>query len=375
MHIPYCAQKCAYCDFNSYAYSRRADHTAFVAALEREMAARAAALAPDVTVPTVFVGGGTPTLLPAELLERVIRRVRELFPVAPGVEFTIEANPGTVDVAGEKLARACAAGANRISFGVQSFDDDLLRRLGRFHTAAEVYQAVEQARRAGFGNLNLDLMYGLPGQTPADFHHTLAEAIRLQPEHISAYSLIIEEGTAFFRLHEQGLLSLPPEEDEDAMDAMARGLLAAAGYQQYEVSNYARPGYRCRHNLVYWQNGEWLGLGPGAHSHLGNRRSWNLYAPAAYIQALASGRLPDGGAEEADPAGHMAETMILGLRTLDGVAEDEFRRRYGRPLAEVYGEVGARLERDGLLDRSGGAWRLTPRGLRLGNRVWVEFLP
>lgn len=375
LHIPYCAQKCAYCDFNSYAYSRRDDQAAYVAALEREMELRAAALAPDVTVPTVFVGGGTPTLLPADLLARVIRRTRELFPVEPGAEFTIEANPGTLDVEGEKLALARAAGANRLSFGVQSFRDDLLRRLGRFHTAEEVYRAVAQARQAGFANLNLDLMYGLPGQRPDDFRESVEQAIRLAPEHVSAYSLMVEEGTPFFRLHEHGLLPLPPEEDEEEMDALARDLLARAGYEKYEVSNYARPGYQCRHNLVYWRNEEWLGLGAGAHSHLGNRRFWNLSLPAEYIAALQAGRLPEDGTEEIDRPGEMAETMMLGLRTLAGVTEERFARRFGRSLDEVYGPVGARLEQDGLLDRSGGAWRLTPRGLRLGNRVWAEFLP
>ncbi len=375
LHIPYCARKCGYCDFNSYAGTRPDDQEAYVAALEREMELRAAALAPDVTVPTVFVGGGTPTLLAAELLARLIRRTGELFPVEPGAEFTVEANPGTIDLAGEKLGQARAAGANRISFGVQAFQDALLRRLDRLHSAGEAVQAVTAARQAGFTNLNLDLMYGLPGQTPEDFRRTVQQAIALGPEHVSAYSLIVEEGTPFFRLYEQGELSLPGEEDEDDMDALAWGTLAQAGYAKYEVSNYARPGYECRHNLIYWRNEEWLGLGAGAHSHLAHRRAWNLYRPDDYIRTVQTGVLPEAGAEEIDPTGEMAETMMLGLRTLAGVTEARFAGRFGRTLTDVYGTVGTRLERDGLLDRSGGAWRLTRRGLRLGNRVWAEFLP
>lgn len=394
LHIPYCAQKCGYCDFNSYAFSRRDDHERYLRALEREMERYAALLDETVTVPTVFVGGGTPSLLPADLLERLIRRVYELFPVAPGAEFTVEANPGTLDTEGEKLARARQAGANRVSFGVQAFQDHLLRRLGRLHTVQEVYEAVAAARRAGFANLNLDLMYGLPGQKVADFEESLRAAVGLGPEHISAYSLMIEEGTAFYRLYQEGRLPLPPEEEEEEMDRLAEAVLGAAGYERYEVSNYARPGYRCQHNLNYWRNGEWLGLGAGAHSHLlsplprdaagevpgavglppGEVRLWNLALPAEYEAAVAAGRWPLAGGEAIDLKGQMEETMILGLRTREGVGEEEFRARFGRELREVYGPVGERLEREGLLDRSGGRWRLTPRGRRLGNRVWAEFL-
>lgn len=380
VHIPYCPQKCGYCDFNSYAFSQREDHEAYVDALEREMALWAARLGPDVTVPTVFIGGGTPTLLPAGLLERVIRRVFDFFPVQPGAEFTLEANPGTVDVADDKLARARAAGANRISFGVQAFQDHLLRRLGRVHTVEEVYQAVAAARAAGFANLNLDLMYGLPGQTPADFRESLGRAVALGPEHISAYSLILEEGTGFWRLHQQGLLPLPDEDTEEEMDRLARELLPAAGYERYEISNYARPGFRCRHNLVYWRNGEYLGLGAGAHSCLQLdpplvRRFWNEYRPADYVAALRAGRLPVAGGEDVDLPGQMAETVILGLRTLDGVDAAAFAARFGRTLDQVYGPVAEGLVRRGLLETGGDAWRLTPRGLRLANQVWSEFLP
>ncbi|BDG61443.1 radical SAM family heme chaperone HemW [Caldinitratiruptor microaerophilus] len=388
VHIPYCPRKCLYCDFNSHAGTARAEHEAYVAALEREMehwarrfaSGRLPAPAPgfpagDPVVPTVFVGGGTPTQLDADLLARVVRRVRELFPVAPDAEFTVEANPGSVDVEGEKLAAAREAGANRISLGVQAVQDDLLRRLGRVHTAREAEEAVRLARLAGFRNLNLDLMYGLPGQTTDQFRETLEWAVAQGPEHVSAYSLIVEEGTAFHALYEAGRLSLPPEEEEEAMDRLAGSFLAAHGYERYEVSNYARPGYRCRHNLVYWRNEEYLGLGAGAHSYLGGRRFWNVRLPAAYRQAVRERGTAEEGGEALDLPVQMAETMILGLRLTDGVEEERFLRRFGRSLAEVYGTVLGRLERAGLMARAGGRWRLTPRGLRLGNRVWAEFLP
>lgn len=388
VHIPYCPRKCLYCDFNSYGGTARAGHEAYVAALEREMEhwarrfASGSLPAPppgipagDPVVATVFTGGGTPTQLDADLLARVIRRIRELFPVAPDAEFTVEANPGSVDVEGEKLAAAREAGANRISLGVQAIQDDLLRRLGRVHTAREAEEAVRLARLAGFRNLNVDLMYGLPGQTADHFRETLEWAVAQGPDHVSAYSLIVEDGTAFHSLYETGRLLLPPEEEEEAMDRLAESFLAARGYERYEISNYARPGYRCRHNLVYWGNEEYLGLGAGAHSYLGGRRFWNVRLPAAYRQAVLERGTAEEGGEVLDLSGQMAETMILGLRLTDGVEEERFLRRFGRSLAEVYGAVLDRLERAGLVARAGGRWRLTPRGLRLGNRVWAEFLP
>lgn len=376
LHIPYCVKKCGYCDFNSYAGARAGEMAAYVAALEQEMAgwAERLAAAGPYTVPTCFVGGGTPTLLPGELLARVLTRARKLFPLAPDAEVTVEANPGTVDVESDKLAQARSAGANRLSFGVQAFQDRVLLGLDRFHSAAEVYAAVAAARAAGFANLNLDLMYGLPGQDLADWQETLREAVGLAPEHISAYSLMIEAGTSFHVLYHRGQLELPAEAVEDAMDQAAGEVLAAAGYERYEVSNYTRPGRQCRHNLVYWRNGEWLGLGAGAHSHLDGRRFWKVKLPPAYIRLLRDGQSPEDGGETPTAVQQMAETMIMGLRLTDGVAEREFHRRFGRSLDQAYGGVGARLEADGLLTRSGGAWRLTERGRRLGNRVWAAFL-
>ncbi|MFZ5826640.1 MAG: radical SAM family heme chaperone HemW [Bacillota bacterium] len=411
VHIPYCQHKCGYCDFNSHAGSDRAEQERYVQALLAEMEAwsRRPELA-GATVPTVFIGGGTPTLLDGRLLAAVIRGLRERFRLAPDAEVTVEANPGTVDVEGEKLRLAMEAGANRISFGVQARQPHLLKLLGRIHTAEEVEAAVQAARAAGFTNLNLDLMYGLPGQTPAEFVETVQWALSLGPTHISAYSLIVEEGTPFFVDYEAGRLHLPPEEAEEAMIEQGSALLAAAGFSHYEVSNFARPGYECRHNLVYWQNQPYLGLGCGAHSFLrlaaplpnlgaprpaltASRvqggatvetapgqpgslyRFWNLKHPGAYRGALERGDLPVEAGEVIDPAGEMAETMMVGLRLVEGVSEERFARRFGQPVEQAFGPALAKLTGLGLLERSDGHVRLTRRGLRLGNQVWQEFLP
>ncbi|MFZ5817388.1 MAG: radical SAM family heme chaperone HemW [Bacillota bacterium] len=411
VHIPYCQHKCGYCDFNSHAGSDRDEQERYVRALLAEMDrwARRPELE-GVPVPTVFVGGGTPTLLEGPLLAAVLRGVRERFHLTPDAEVTIEANPGTVDVEGEKLRLAFEAGANRLSFGVQARQPHLLQLLGRIHTADEVEAAVAAARAAGFTNLNLDLMYGLPGQTPAEFAETVRWALSLGPTHISAYSLIIEEGTPFFVDYEAGRLHLPPEEAEEAMFEEGSRLLAAAGFRHYEVSNFARPGFECRHNLVYWRNEPYLGVGCGAHSFLrlaaplpnqgpprpaltASRvqggatvetapgepgqlyRFWNLKHPGTYRAALERGELPVEAGEVIDQAGEMAETMMVGLRLVEGVSEERFALRFGRPIEQVFGPALEKLTDLGLVERAGGHLRLTRRGLRLGNQVWQEFLP
>ncbi|BAD39468.1 radical SAM family heme chaperone HemW [Symbiobacterium thermophilum] len=410
VHIPFCLHKCGYCDFNSHAGSDRAEQAHYVDALLREM--ELWATRPEVAgeqVSTVYVGGGTPTLLEGAELARVLRGVREHFRLAPDAEVTVEGNPGTVDVEGEKLHLAVQAGATRLSLGVQARQRHLLERLGRIHDALQVEAAVKAARRAGFANLNLDLMYGLPGQTPADFRETVSWALGLGPTHISAYSLIIEEGTPFYHAYLAGRLHLPPEEAEEQMFLEGKALLEAAGFEHYEVSNWARPGFRCRHNLIYWRNEHYLGLGCGAHSFLrlaaplsnlgpprpgltasrvqggspvetapglpGQQyRFWNLKHPGAYRAALERGVLPVEAGEVVDRRAEMAETMFMGLRLLEGVSGERFEARFGVSIADVYGPDVDRLRREGLLEWAEGALRLTPRGLRLGNRVWEAFV-
>lgn len=429
VHIPYCVQKCGYCDFNSYAGSNPDDQVGYVQALLAEMAAWAerpelqgatsvgqspAELKPHRPrrlpyVPTIFLGGGTPTLLAADQLAAVIRGCFTHFQVAPEAEVTIEANPGTVDLEGEKLAAAFQAGANRVSFGVQAYQPHLLQRLGRIHSPAEVEAAVQAARRAGFTNINLDLIYGLPGQTPADWAETLDWALSLGPTHLSCYSLIVEEGTPFWVEEQAGKLLLPPEEAEEEMFSHVQERLAAAGFRHYEVANWARPGYECRHNQVYWRNEPYLGLGCGAHSFLplaaplanlgpprprltasriqggaqietapgrgGEQyRFWNLKTPVAYRGALERGALPVEAGEVIDRQGEMAETMMVGLRLRDGVSDTRFQDRFGVSIQSVWGETIAPFLAQELLEWEGENLRLTDRGLRLGNQVWQAFV-
>lgn len=410
VHIPYCVQKCGYCDFNSYAGSNPADQAGYVQALLHEMAAWAGR--PELKgaqVPTIFLGGGTPTLLAADQLAAVIRGCFTHFQVAPGAEVTIEANPGTVDLEGEKLAAAFQAGANRVSFGVQAYQPHLLQRLGRIHSPAEVEAAVRAARAAGFTNINLDLIYGLPGQTPADWVETLEWALSLGPNHLSCYSLIVEEGTPFWVEEQAGKLLLPPEEAEEEMFNHVQERLAQAGFVHYEVANWAKPGYESRHNQVYWRNEPYLGLGCGAHSFLPlaaplanlgpprprltasriqggahietapgqggeNYRFWNLKTPVAYRGALEGGNLPVEAGEVIDRQGEMAETMMVGLRLRAGVSNARFEARFGLSIEAVWGETIAPYITQGLLEWAGDHLRLTDRGLRLGNQVWQAFV-
>jgi len=388
VHIPFCQAKCPYCDFNSYA-GLESLMAPYVDALIAEMALWREATR-DARVNTVFFGGGTPSFLPLAETERIFTALGRSFSArgGPDAEITTEANPGSADSA--RLDGLRQMGFNRLSLGVQSFQDDELRLLGRVHSAAEARQAYRAARRAGFENVNLDLIYGLPGQPLAAWQRTLAEAIALRPEHLSLYALTLEEGTPLAADVARGR---PPAPDPDLAADMylwAGEALAAAGYQQYEISNWALPGRRCRHNLVYWHNEPYLGLGAGAHSCLGGFRFAAVRDPSRYIRdVMARGAEPhaDGLAaflaglrhletvEETTPARAMAETVILGLRLVEGVSAAAFRRRFGASLLSVYGPAVAELTALGLLERANGRVRLTPKGRLLGNEAFERFLP
>lgn len=370
IHIPFCVRKCPYCDFTTYDLEKNAVR-AFLAALEKELRLWREQLG-ALRFDTVFIGGGTPTTLSASQLVRLMEAVREAFVIADDAEVTIEANPGSVTRAGLRAMRQ--AGVNRISMGVQAFDDRLLQRLGRNHTVRDVYESFAAMREAGFDNINLDLMFGIPGHTLAAWEETLDEAVRLAPEHISAYSLIIEEGTPFAAAHAAGRLPLPEEEEEAEMYELLCRRLADAGYEQYEISNFAVPGRRCRHNEIYWANGRWLGVGPGAHSAWGFERFWNVGAFDEYAGRIAEGRLPVEGTEPLTADDRMDETMMLGLRLAEGVAVSAFRERFGADPTEVYAESLRRFTAEGLLEVVEGRIRLTPRGRLLGNRVFAGFL-
>ncbi len=377
LHIPFCDHRCAYCDFNAYA-GLDGLIPAYVEALRREMALWAPHAAGH-QIDTVFLGGGTPSLLSPRQLASLIDSAAGRFRLRPGAEVSMEANPGTVDEA--KLRGFRAAGVNRLSLGVQSLDDIELARLDRIHTAQAARRAYDEARAAGFDNINLDLIFGLPYGSPASWRRTLEAALALGPEHLSLYALSVEEGTPLARQVASGRERAPDPDAAADQYEWACERLAAAGYRQYEISNWALPGRECRHNLVYWRNEPYLGLGAGAHSYFGGRRVAVVSAPRRYIDLVnqtADGSSPESMRQlaAAEPLGRaeaMAETMMLGLRLNEGVAHARFRERFGEGPQAPFGAVVAECVEQGLLIDDGLALRLTERGRLLGNEVFVRF--
>lgn len=394
LHIPFCEAKCVYCDFNSYTHQEHL-YEAFVAALCADIArgpepATLARLAPapagaadpladddpaaPLPVATIFFGGGTPSVLAPAQIGRILDACRARYAVAPDAEISMEANPGTISEA--NFAGYRAAGVNRLSMGVQSFDDAMLRALSRIHTADQAREAFHRARRAGFDNINLDLIFGLPGQDVAHWDRTLDALLELAPDHLSAYSLIVEERTPLWKLVEIGRVIVPGEDEVGAQYERARDRLAAAGYRQYEISNWTRTA-PCRHNLVYWRAEDYLGFGPGAAGYWGNRRYTTIRRPARYVAALAAGETPIANAEWITPDVAMGEYLMLGLRLNEGVALDDFAARFGQPFDAVFGPTARQLTEWGLLawEPAQGRIRLTERGQLLGNEVFARFLP
>ncbi len=379
LHVPFCAVRCHYCDFNTYD-GLEAQFDAYVAALCAEIRHSGAALGRP-RVRTIFIGGGTPTVLAPELLGKLLTACRDAFDILPGAEITSEANPGTVDRA--RFTALRALGVNRLSMGVQSFDDAELRWLGRIHSADEAARSFEAARAAGFDDINLDFMFGLPGQQPATWTRTLTHALALAPEHLSLYSLIVEEGTPLADWVRRGVVTEPDDDLAADLYLQAMETLAAHGLSQYEISNWSRPGRECRHNLVYWRNEPYLGFGAGAHSFDldplesgAGRRWWNVRPVPAYIKRIQAGQSASSGEETIAPRLAMGETMMVGLRLVqEGVTEARFNSRFGVSLAEAFGETIAELVADGLLECLPDRIRLTERGRLLGNQVFAAFLP
>ncbi|HZG57377.1 radical SAM family heme chaperone HemW [Paenibacillus sp.] len=370
IHIPFCTNKCHYCDFNSYVLKGQPVHE-YLDALEREMEATAKATPPG-RIRTIFVGGGTPTVLTPDQMERFLRSVKAYFPgVAPDYEFTMEANPGTTDL--EKLQAMKEGGVNRLSFGVQSFDAGLLHAIGRIHSVDDVYRSVDNARAAGFDNVSIDLIFGLPNQTIAQMRETLDRALELRLPHHSIYSLKVEENTLFHTLYERGELPLPKEEDEVEMFRLIMDRLREAGYEQYEISNFAKPGFESKHNTVYWRNESYYGLGAGAHGYVRGARHVNVKGIQPYIDATKEG-LPTLERYEVGEAEAMEDFMMVGLRLLRGVDRDDFLAQFGRELEAVFGPTLERLQRQGLLEPTPIGWRLTRDGILLGNEAFGAFL-
>lgn len=372
LHIPFCRRKCPYCDFYSLA-----GHTSQLAQypdlLNRHLRLAADSGRWQGPLSTVFFGGGTPSLLPAAAVARVLAAARAEFGLEATAEVTLEANPGTVSPA--TLAGYRLAGVNRLSLGVQSLDDAGLRTLGRVHTAAEACQAVVWARQAGFSNLSLDLMFALPGQTVADLQAEIDRLLALSPDHLSCYGLSVEEQTPFYHLHRRGGLALPDEECYAELFLALHERLTRAGYDHYEISNYARPGLQCRHNLVYWRRQCYLGVGAGAHSFLDAEWGERLaVAPDLdrYARCLDRGEDPAHSLETFDRRGAMAETLYLGLRTAAGVDDERFRQRFGLGVAEAFPEAVEKAGRH--LRLRAGSWSFDLDGWLLYDHLITPFL-
>lgn len=417
IHIPFCVKKCQYCDFLSAPADSRAQKV-YLRALKQEIREQAARYR-EYEVQTVFIGGGTPTAVPCENLCEVLKTVFSFYRMNPHAEISMEANPGTVTK--EALLSYRKAGINRISIGLQSADDVELKLLGRIHTYRDFQQTYRWAQEAGFTNINLDIMSALPGQSVENYKKTLETVLSLKPQHISAYSLIVEEGTPFYEKYGQESEKLqatgekqpdlPSEEEEREMYALTEKLLAAAGYHRYEISNYALPGRECRHNLVYWKRGNYVGFGLGAASMVENVRFENIREMQEYLAEYAG--MPDAEpvfAEVAQrdaqvlpneqesslredthsedeqelsirenvhplsPQEQMEETMFLGLRLTEGVSKAEFHRQFGVSMEQIYGEVIRKNTDKGLLIDEAGYVCLTREGMDLSNYVMAQFL-
>ncbi|HEY2525251.1 MAG TPA: radical SAM family heme chaperone HemW [Candidatus Binataceae bacterium] len=377
LHIPYCQSKCPYCDFNSHAAASWPEED-YVRALIAEIERRAGE-APWAgrRLKTIFFGGGTPSLFRPESIAAVMAAAERRFGLEAGAEVTLEANPGTVEAA--KLGGMRAAGINRISFGAQSFNEDRLKFLGRIHGAAETREAVRLARRAGFERLNLDLIFAVPGQTLDETLNDIAEAAALGPDHISAYNLTFEEGTAFFTEMKRGRIRPLSSDRQAEFYAAVREELPRRGYPMYEISNYAPPGHEARHNLSYWRMESYLGVGAGAHSFArggdgGGRRWWNERMPVRYVECALKAGLAEAGGETVDAATARGEFVFLNLRLREGFALSEFAARFGESFDRVFGARAARLFEGGLLLRGEERIRLSERGLELADSVFAEFI-
>ncbi len=372
VHVPFCVRKCGYCDFYSLPQPRdRAapDAARYLEALEAELEATVPA---DFRARTVFVGGGTPTELSAADLARLLALVRRRIDPDALVEWTVESNPGTLTR--EKAILLRDAGVTRVSMGVQSFDPENLAFLGRIHSAEEAVASVRLLRDVGFRNLNLDFIFGIPGSTREKLRRDLETAVALGPEHVACYALIFEEGTPLQRLREKGLVFEVDDDEELAQYRLAREVLGAAGYRQYEISNFARPGRECRHNLLYWGPGEFHALGPAAHGHVAGARYGNVRDLGLYCDAVLGGRLARDFEERLEPDAAAREALVMGLRRLDGVSRAAFRDETGIDYHALRGPEIEGLAAQGLLQRSDDRIQLTERGLFLSDSVFAELI-
>lgn len=377
IHIPFCVKKCDYCDFLSFAADEQTQKS-YVAALQKELAFYGAKYK-DRRITTIFIGGGTPSWLKEDYMQAIMETVYHYFSVEQDAEITIECNPGTITEHKFEVYRRI--GINRLSIGLQSVHNEELKILGRIHTFEQFLKTYDMARKHGFSNINIDLMSSLPGQTPEIFCDSLYQVLKLKPEHISAYSLIIEKGTPFYELYRFDAVkqaagmqteSLPTEEEEYRTTKMTQHILKEAGYHWYEISNFAKPGYECRHNIGYWKRVDYLGVGLGASSLIDNVRYSNTRDLYTYLSVPADSLHET--AEQITRNEQMEEFMFLGLRMRDGFYRDEFTQAFGIPIEAVYGDALNHLQQEELLLKREGRIYLTDKGMDLNNYVVAQFM-
>lgn len=370
LHIPFCVQICHYCDFNKiFIHQQPVDE--YLRAMKEEMTNTATRF-PNYQMETIFVGGGTPTSLNERQLDAFLSDVNEVFYNESLKEFTVEANPEQTTK--EKITVLKGNGVNRLSIGVQAFQSELLKKLGRTHDREDVYETITEAKKAGIDNMSIDLMFGLPGQTMEMFKESVDEALALDVPHISSYSLQIEKKTVFYNLAQKGKLLLPEHELEASMYEYLIEALDKKGYRQYEISNFAIPGYESKHNLQYWNNNEYFGIGAGAHSYVEGVRRRNAGPLKQYMNLINDSGFPYTEEHPVPLAEKMEEEMFMGLRKQEGVSDDVFCARYGRSMFDVYKDQIDRLKQKGWVAERDGRLFLTKDGIPLGNEVFQEFI-
>lgn len=362
IHIPFCLKKCKYCDFNSF-YFTEIDKKNYLLALSNEMEKYK-----GTSCDTVFIGGGTPTSLNAEELTFLLSKINEIFTLSEACEFTVEANPKTLN--SEKLELMRRYRVTRLSVGVQSFNDNELLKLGRVHTAGEAEETILLCKKHGFDNINIDIMSAIPDQTIKSFEFNIEKAIELNPAHISCYSLILEEGTPLYSEYENGKLILPDEETERRMYELCCERLKNSGYLQYEISNFAKKGFEAKHNIKYWQCCEYLGIGLSAHSYLGSVRTSNTDSFSSYI----NGNNEDRQKEILSIQDKMSEFMFMGLRMTQGVSEKEFYKRFGIEMKKVFEKPLSKFTKMGMIEEENGFFRLSHSALSVSNQIMCEFI-
>ncbi len=372
IHVPFCLKKCSYCDFISYPYDAALAES-YVYALEKEMAFYAGNLSGGQrAAKSVYLGGGTPTVLSGDQLAKILRISRSCFNIPDNAEITVECNPGTVDR--EKLEKLRKAGFNRVSIGVQAYQQNLMSVLGRVHSWQEVLTCVRNSREAGFNNINFDLIFGIPGQTMRDWKETLDRVLELSPQHMSTYNLKIEPDTPLHRDVTSGYLLPCDEELELDMYWYTVDYLTNGGFMHYEISNFALPGREAVHNLIYWRNEEYLGLGPAAHSMVEGCRFNNVKSVETYIRRLQSGETAVDETLSLSQAEQMSESVFLGLRMIEGLDLEAFERRFGRSVFQVFSEQIRALQALGLIETAERHLKLTKKAIPVANEVFAEFI-